>query len=278
MGFGSSPLGHWEKDVPMRLTTLLKQYDPSLTLDGLPDVEVGGVQEDSRLVRPGDLFVARPGTKTDGGKFLADAKARGAVGAVVQERVDGCELPQIVTSDAAAAASILANLCFGRPSEEIKVLAVTGTNGKTTTAYLVRHLLGSVNKRCGLVGTVEIDIGHSKREAAMTTPGSIEVAQLLATMRDKGCRGCAIEVSSHALDQKRVAGVHFSGAAFTNLTGDHLDYHKTMDAYAAAKAKLFESLDPAAVAVVNVDDEYADRMVRDTQARVIRFGFGKTAD
>jgi UDP-N-acetylmuramoyl-L-alanyl-D-glutamate--2,6-diaminopimelate ligase len=129
-----------------------------------------------------------------------------------------------------------------------------------------------------MVGTVEIDDGRTRREADMTTPSATDVAKLLATMRDRGCRACAIETSSHALDQGRVAGVPFAAAAFTNLTGDHLDYHKTMDAYADAKARLFTSLDASAVAVVNGDDKYADRMVRDTQARVIRFGFGKNAD
>ena len=130
-------------------------------------------------------------------------------------------------------------------------LAVTGTNGKTTTAYLVRHLLSKLGLRCGMIGTVEIDDGRTRREASMTTPAACELAELLASMRDKGCRAAVMEASSHALDQGRVAGVPFVGAAFTNLTGDHLDYHKTMENYAAAKARLFASLDPEAVAVIN---------------------------
>ena len=129
-----------------------------------------------------------------------------------------------------------------------------------------------------MIGTVEIDDGKTRREAEMTTPGATEVAALLASMRDKGCRAAAIEASSHALEQSRLAGVHFAGAAFTNLTGDHLDYHKTMDAYAAAKAKLFESLDAEAVAVVNDDDQWSNRMIENCASRIMRFGFSKRAD
>jgi UDP-N-acetylmuramoyl-L-alanyl-D-glutamate--2,6-diaminopimelate ligase len=256
-----------------------QQFDPDASLSpATTDVEITGVREDSRQVRAGDLFVARAGTKADGARFIADAQARGAVAAVVTARVPGLLLPQVVVKDPAAAASALANLFFGSPSAKLRVLGVTGTNGKTTVTYLVRHLLASVKSRCGLIGTVEIDDGRVRHEATMTTPAACDIAELLGAMRDKGCRACAMEVSSHALDQGRVAGVHFAGAAFTNLTGDHLDYHKTMEHYAAAKARLFESLDATAVAVVNADDKSSDRMVRDCHGRVIRFGFGKAAD
>jgi UDP-N-acetylmuramoyl-L-alanyl-D-glutamate--2,6-diaminopimelate ligase len=262
----------------MLLHSLLKQFDPQISLSGIPNPEIKGVREDSRLVQAGDLFVARSGTKADGQQFIKDAIARGAAAVVAAGTSSKGAVPTIGVAHPGAAASILANALHGDPGQQVKVLAVTGTNGKTTTTYIVRHILAKVSRKCGLVGTVEIDDGKTRREAEMTTPSACDVADLLATMRDRGCRACAIETSSHALDQGRVAGVPFAGAAFTNLTGDHLDYHKTMDAYADAKAKLFASLDPAAVAVVNVDDDYADRMVRDTQARVIRFGFGKTAD
>jgi UDP-N-acetylmuramoyl-L-alanyl-D-glutamate--2,6-diaminopimelate ligase len=184
----------------------------------------------------------------------------------------------VVVPDAGAAASILANLFHGSPGEKVRVLAVTGTNGKTTTTYLIRHLLAKINTRCGLIGTVEIDDGRTRREATMTTPAACDIAELLATMRDKGCRACAIETSSHALDQGRVAGVPFAGAAFTNLTGDHLDYHQTMENYAAAKAKLFASLHATAVAVVNAADKWSAKMVENCPGRVLQFGFGKTAD
>ena len=262
----------------MLLHNLLQQFQAEISLSGIPNVELTGVCEDSRQVRPGNLFIARPGTKADGARFIADAAARGAVAAVTQTRQPGTRLPQVVVAQASSAASILGNLFFGSPSSRIRVLGVTGTNGKTTTTYLVRHILGTVKARCGLIGTVEIDDGRSRHEASMTTPAATEIAELLGAMRDKGCRACAMEVSSHALDQGRVAGVEFAGAAFTNLTGDHLDYHKTMENYAAAKAALFSSLSETAVAVVNAEDKWSQRMVQDSRGRVIRFGFGKTAD
>ena len=264
----------------MLLHTLLRQFNPKISVAGIPNVEIAGVREDSRQVRPGDLFVARAGAKADGAQFIADAKNRGAVAVVSQNPLpkSASPLPQVVVADAAAAASVLANLFHGSPGEKVRVLAVTGTNGKTTTTYLIRHLLSKINTRCGLIGTVEIDDGRTRREATMTTPAATDIAELLAAMRDKGCRACAIETSSHALDQGRVTGVPFAGAAFTNLTGDHLDYHKTMENYAAAKAKLVSSLHASAVAVVNASDKWSDKMVEHCQGRVIRFGFGKSAD
>ena len=262
----------------MLLHSLLRQFDPQISLSGIPDAEVGGVCEDSRQAQPGSLFIARPGTKTDGAQFLADAAARGAIAAVTTSKIPQAKLPQVVVPDANAAASILANLFYNVPARAVRMLGVTGTNGKTTTTYLIRHILSKVNVRCGMIGTVEIDDGRTRREASMTTPAATEIAGLLASMRDKGCRSCAMEVSSHALDQGRVSGVTFAGAAFTNLTGDHLDYHKTMENYAAAKARLFASLSETAVAVINGDDKWSDRMVQDCNGRIIRFGFGKNAD
>ncbi len=262
----------------MQLHDLLKTFDPRLPLSGLPDVTVTGICEDSRQASPGVVFVAKAGTRTDGGAFIADARARGAVAVVVGERRADCALPQIVVPDPGAAASVLAHVFHSRPCRAMRVLGVTGTNGKTTTTYLIRHLLSRAGQRCGMVGTVEIDDGRSRREATMTTPGAVELAGLLASMRDKGCRGVAMEVSSHALHQGRAAGIDFSGAAFTNLTGDHLDYHGTMENYAAAKARLFELVDPAGVAVVNAEDKWSDRMIQDCAARIMRFGFGAKAD
>ena len=273
--FAVAPL--WERDVPMLLATLLKQLDPDLC-SASPALNVHRICDDSRLVQPGDLFIARPGTKSDGLKFLADAAAKGAAVAIAQTAPAAAPLPVIAYADPAKAASILANAIKGNPSRDVKVLAVTGTNGKTTTAYVIRHLLAKVSKRCGMIGTVEIDDGQSQSEAQMTTPGPIDVANLLATMRDNGCDACAIETSSHALDQKRVAGLTFAGAGFTNLTQDHLDYHGSMENYAASKARLFEMLAEDAVAVINADDKWSPRMVASCNGRLIRFGFSPFAD
>jgi UDP-N-acetylmuramoyl-L-alanyl-D-glutamate--2,6-diaminopimelate ligase len=262
----------------MFLHALLRQLSSPVNFSAIPDVEITGVCEDSRQVQPGNLFIARPGTKSDGSQFLADAASRGAAAAITQAKSSQVKLPQIAFPDPNGAASILANAFHGMPSKSVRMLGVTGTNGKTTTTYLVRHILSKINVRTGMIGTVEIDDGRIRREASMTTPAATEIAATLASMRDKGCRACAMEVSSHALDQGRVAGVTFAGAAFTNLTGDHLDYHKTMENYAEAKAKLFASLAETAVAVVNGDDKASDRMVRDCSGRIIRFGFSKVAD
>ena len=262
----------------MFLHDLIHRFDSRVSLAGLPNCDITAVCEDSRRAAEGSLFVARAGSKSDGALFLADAKARGAAAAVVRHKVKAVALPQIVVDDCNDAASILAHLLHERPGLTVKPLAVTGTNGKTTTAYLVRHLLSKLGVRCGMIGTVEIDDGKSRREASMTTPAACDIADIFATMRDRGCRAVAMETSSHALDQGRVAGVPFVGAAFTNLTGDHLDYHKTMEQYAAAKARLFTMLDPLAVAAINADDKWSDRMIENCAARIIRFGMGKNAD
>ncbi|HEX5243311.1 MAG TPA: UDP-N-acetylmuramoyl-L-alanyl-D-glutamate--2,6-diaminopimelate ligase [Tepidisphaeraceae bacterium] len=262
----------------MFLHSLIRQLDPIPPSTGIPNTEITGVCEDSRNIATGNLFIARPGTKTDGARFLADAHSRGAAAVIVQEKLPKSPLPQIVVPDAGIAASVLANAFYQHPGRNVRMLGVTGTNGKTTTTYLVRHLLATMKIRCGLIGTVEIDDGRTRREATMTTPAACDIAALLASMRDKGCRAAVMETSSHALDQGRVAGVPFMGAAFTNLTGDHLDYHKTMDNYAAAKARLFSSLDPEGVAVINADDKYSPVMIENCAARIMRFGFGKSAD
>jgi UDP-N-acetylmuramoyl-L-alanyl-D-glutamate--2,6-diaminopimelate ligase len=254
----------------VRLHNLIRQYNATYPLVNVPDMEISGVQEDSRLVGSGDLFVARSGTKTDGSRYVNDAKTRGAVAVVTAQNLPDSPLPQIVFDDPCAA-SELANAFHGRPSKSVRVLGVTGTNGKTTTAYLVRHILNNVDQRCGMIGTVEIDDGQQIAEATMTTPGAIEMANLIAKMRQHGCRACAAEVSSHALHQGRAGGIRFAGAGFTNLTGDHLDYHGEMENYAAAKAVLFTSLGPNAVASINCDDPWADRMIHDCAARLIRF-------
>ncbi|HEV7300017.1 MAG TPA: UDP-N-acetylmuramoyl-L-alanyl-D-glutamate--2,6-diaminopimelate ligase [Tepidisphaeraceae bacterium] len=262
----------------MHLHTLLSQLRPRPSVAGVPNLIITGIADDSRLVASGNLFVARTGVKADGAAFVRDAQTKGAVACVVAAKIDNCPLPQIVVKDPAAAVSHLAHAFYEHPTDAVRVVGVTGTNGKTTTTYIIRHLLSSVRTRCGMVGTVEIDDGRARREATMTTPGAVELAGLFASMRDKGCRAAAIETSSHALVQGRGAAIRYAGAGFTNLTGDHLDYHGTMENYAAAKATLFAALEPDAVAVINGDDKWSDRMIQDCPARIFRFGFGKNAD
>lgn len=259
------------------LHDLLRQLQPAPRFNDVPNVRITGIQEDSRLIRPGNLFLSRAGSHAVGSQFLEDARSNGAIAVVTAEPLAASPLPQIIVWDWAAAADLV-HAFHGHPSQKLKVLAITGTNGKTTTTYLLRHVLNQFNQRCGLIGTVEIDTGSSSRESSLTTPGLIELAQHLAAMRDANCRAAAIEASSHSLHQRRTAGIHFAGAAFTNLTGDHLDYHQTMDNYAAAKAILFEGLGEHAVAAVNMDDPWASRMIQNCPARICRFGFTENAD
>ena len=262
----------------MKLSLLLQSLPGRLVALGIPDTEITGIQEDSRLLKPGNLFIARGGTRTSGAQFLEDARQRGAAAALVEKIVADCALPQLAVADPAGAVALLADAFYGHPSRALKVMGITGTNGKTTTTYLIRHMLQRYGIRCGMIGTVEIDDGASCVEATMTTPSPIAVTAIMARMRDNGCQGCAIEVSSHALHQQRVGAVHFAAGAFTNLTGDHLDYHLTMDNYAAAKAILFEMIPDDAAALINARDPWAMRMVRDTRARVRQFAVELPAD
>jgi UDP-N-acetylmuramoyl-L-alanyl-D-glutamate--2,6-diaminopimelate ligase len=232
---------------------------------GDPAVLVGGVTEDSRRCREGDLFVAVPGTRADGLAFARDAAARGAA-AIAAERDPGVGLPWIAVPTAREAAGRLADLVYGDPSRELALVGVTGTNGKTTTAHLTAQL---VPGQVGFIGTIGVRYGGREFAAENTTPGATEMRRLLRAMVDAGCVACVSEVSSHALEQARVDGLRFRAAVYTNLTGDHLDYHGTMGAYEAAKQRLFDLLDESAVAVLNARDPACAR-VR-TRARVVRF-------
>lgn len=255
----------------MRLRQLLSRLNEPLDLASLPDVEVVRVQEDSRQVSPGDMFIARQGEGADGKQFALAATKAGAVAIVSDGAIEDVNLPVVVVRDAASAASILANAAAGDPSQHMKVLGITGTNGKTTSTFILRHILNNAGIKCGLIGTCEIDDGRSVRPAEMTTPGATQLAEILESMRENGCRAVAMETSSHALAQGRVAGVHFAAAGFTNLTGDHLDYHRTMEDYAAAKARLFEQLADTAVAAVNAEDQWSESMLAQCKARIARF-------
>jgi UDP-N-acetylmuramoyl-L-alanyl-D-glutamate--2,6-diaminopimelate ligase len=262
----------------MRLHQLLRELDPQFDLTGIAGVEITGICEDSRALRAGDLFIARAGKTSDGARFITQAIERGAAAVITGTPALDCPATQVLVPDPAAITVTLAHIFYRHHSKSIRSIVITGTNGKTTTTYVLRHVLNKTNIRCGLIGTVETDDGRDRRDAMMTTPSAVELARLLAAMRDHGCEACAMETSSHALDQGRVDGICFAGAAFTNLTRDHMDYHGNMENYAAAKAKLFESLDEDAIAVVNADDVWSQRMVRECKARVVRFGFSDQAD
>jgi len=255
----------------MQLLELIEGL-PIRLIRGEPDRPIADVTDDSRQVVPGALFIARRGSTVDGAQYVHDAIDRGAAAVLTEP---GRDVPDGVTQlhapDVRAVLAPLAERFFGEPARRLRLAGVTGTNGKTTTAFMARHLLQGHRRRCGLIGTIEIDDGRDRRPALLTTPGAIELSRLLARMVDHGCDACVMEVSSHALHQGRVDHLPFHAAAFTNLTGDHLDYHGTVEAYAAAKARLFERVRPDGTAIVNGDDPMADRMVRDCPATVWRF-------
>ncbi|MDH3271108.1 MAG: UDP-N-acetylmuramoyl-L-alanyl-D-glutamate--2,6-diaminopimelate ligase [Gemmatimonadota bacterium] len=221
---------------------------------GAGDVAVRGVAQDSRLVRAGDLFVAWKGTAVDAHDFVADAASRGAVAAVVEYAVD-VDIPQLVVRDGRRAAALAADCVVGSPGDEMLMIGVTGTNGKTTTAHLVRHLLAPDIETAviGTLGLVEDGCVRPGTEG-LTTPGPVQVAVWLRELADGGTRAVVLEASSHALAQARLDGIRFEIAVFTNLTQDHLDYHLDIDGYFAAKAHLLELVTPDGAVVVNADE------------------------
>ncbi|MEI6626793.1 MAG: UDP-N-acetylmuramoyl-L-alanyl-D-glutamate--2,6-diaminopimelate ligase [Thermoleophilia bacterium] len=247
----------------MLLTDLLGPVLARGTTLPIVGVEIVDLAYDSRRVADGTLFFCAPGATTDGHDHAEAAVAAGAV-ALVVERELPIAVPQIVVESTRAVMGPLADTFFGHPSHHLRVLAVTGTNGKTTTAYLQHAILTAAGEQVGLLGTIERRIGGVSEPAVRTTTEAIDLHRDFGRMIEAGDTACAMEVSSHALEQQRVGGVTFAAAAFTNLTRDHLDYHPTMDAYFEAKALLFDGRCPSAT---NADDAYGCQLAAD-----VRFG------
>jgi len=237
-----------------------------------------GVCVDSRLVRPGNIFVAVPGTTYDGHNFIDKALEKGAKYIVCQKSIRCENAEVIIVDDSAKAAGILAQVSYGRPALKLVNLAVTGTNGKTTIAFLVRSTIQSTGQKCGLIGTVVYDNCINCVEAPLTTPDYLTIADMTAQMVKAGAKYMIIEASSHALAQNRLAGVNFKAAAFTNLTGDHLDYHKTKEEYLAAKTRLFEGLSADATAVLNKESPEAEQIALRTKAKILWYAVDAPAD
>jgi len=243
--------------------------DSGITLiQGDPDTLVNGIRFDSRTVEPGDLFVAVTGTASDGHDYIETAIGKGAV-AVVCERLPERLPASIVLLRAVNthyALGVLASAFYGNPSQKLRLVGVTGTNGKTTTVTLLHQLFLRLGYTAGLISTIKNVINGRELTATHTTPDPVQLNNLLAQMVDEGCEFCFMEVSSHAVDQERIAGLHFTGGVFTNLTHDHLDYHKTFDAYLQAKKKFFDRLPAQSFALVNKDDRNGLVMVQNCQA------------
>jgi UDP-N-acetylmuramoyl-L-alanyl-D-glutamate--2,6-diaminopimelate ligase len=242
----------------MRLDELLAGY-PGARVLGDTAVEIADLAYDSRKVEPGTLFFCVVGEKADGHEFGARAVEEGAAALVVERELTELAVPQVVVEDSRAAMAPLAARFWGDPTAELRMVGITGTNGKTTTAFLVHEVLKAASFPCGLLGTVKQVVGGVEKEVVRTTPEAIELQATFRQMLEGGDEACAMEVSSHAMTLHRADAIHFEVAIFTNLTQDHLDFHADMEDYFLAKRKLFELAGPM-VRIVNVDDPYGRRL------------------
>jgi len=264
----------------MLLDKIIKQVPDVLEVQGDLSTDVAGISYDSRQVEVGHLFIAVRGLITDGHDYIHAAIEAGAQ-VIVYDRADFVipdEIVSIRVKDSRLALPIIASSYFGNPEDGLKLVAITGTNGKTTTNYFVQHLLDKSGSKAGRIGTtgaqmqgVDIDLMH-------TTPESADLYEILAEFVSHGAKAVTLEVSSHALSQNRVDGLTFDVAVYTNLTQDHLDYHGSLEDYLAAKQLLFKGLPKESVAVVNMDDPYAERFIEVCVAKIIRYGYNSNAE
>src|SRR5881396_135886 len=268
----------------MQLKTLVAAI-PIRHVIGTLDRTVESIAYDSRRVQRDGLFVALRGEKSDGHDFITQAIEKGAAVIVAERAEKQSRATCVVVENTRSAMADLSARFYNFPARKLKLAAVTGTNGKTTTTFLIKHICEKAGMRCGLLGTVRYEIGERVLPAARTTPESLDLQELLAQIWNAGCRAAAMEVSSHALAQERTRGIEWDVAVFTNLTQDHLDYHGTMEKYFEAKVKLFEQLPlqqkkkkPAAI--INIDDRYGRQLIEkiDKKVSAVTFGMGASAD
>ena len=263
----------------MELRKLLKNIKP-VAIKGNEDIDVTGVNINSRLIGKGNLFIAMKGTQVDGHRFIGGAVEAGAVAVMCEElpsELDG-GVTYVQVESTEDAAGKVATVFYGEPSKKLKLVGVTGTNGKTTIATLLYNMFTKLGYKCGLLSTVCNYIVDEKVPADHTTPDPIELNALLARMVEAGCEYAFMECSSHAIAQKRIGGLHFAGGVFTNLTRDHLDYHKTFENYRNAKKAFFDGLPKTAFAITNADDKNGMVMVQNTKAVVKTYSTRSMAD
>ncbi|GIO39156.1 UDP-N-acetylmuramoyl-L-alanyl-D-glutamate--2,6-diaminopimelate ligase [Paenibacillus antibioticophila] len=264
----------------------LSTYMAASEIRGNENTELSGVAIDSRKVIQGDLFICLPGHTVDGHDYAGKAKEAGAAALVVQRWLEDCPLPQLKVKDSRLAMAVLGNVFFSHPSTGMKVIGVTGTNGKTTTTYLIERILQDQGQNTGLIGTIQRRYGGQTFAMSGTTPESLDLQQYLREMKDAETAYCVMEVSSHALDQGRVKGTKFRTAVFTNLTQDHLDYHKSMEEYRGAKGLLFARLgntlgvdaEERSYAVLNADDPASAYFAKLTAVETITYGVEQASD
>lgn len=271
----------------MKIKKLIKDI-PGIQVKGSKEVEITGVCVNSKLVSPGNMFIAKKGRADDGATYIPEAIAAGAV-AIATDIYDPTlkDVVQIIHSNISEIEGRLAAQYYQFPSEELFTVGITGTNGKTTTSFLVKHLMDQVEGPCGLIGTIEYIIGQHRYQATRTTPDVCSNQKMLREMLLQGCRSAVMEVTSHALDQGRVQNIDYDVAIFSNLTLDHLDYHHTMENYCEAKRKLFLSLDPKKskksqhhpkTAIINADSHWHSQMLQGCNAQVIKYAIQSPAD
>ncbi len=257
----------------MRLKRLIQKI-ADLEVKGSKDIEITGLCANSKVVAPGNLFIAKKGLAHDGTRFIPDAVAAGAVAILTDMYDPFLQVTQLIHPDVASIEAKLAAEYYHNPSSELKIIGITGTNGKTTSSFLIKHLLDKAGLLAGLIGTIEWIVGDHRFPTSMTTLDTITNHKLLREMASAGCKSCVMEVSSHGLDQKRVEEIDFDIAVFTNFSQDHLDYHKDMESYKNAKAKLFSRLREDKWAIFNADDPV--QFV--TKAKTLTYAIDNQAD
>jgi UDP-N-acetylmuramoyl-L-alanyl-D-glutamate--2,6-diaminopimelate ligase len=244
------------------------------------DPAIRAIRFDSRAVEKGDMFVAVRGTRTDGHRYIQEALSRGAACVVCELLPEGPDpgIPRVVVPDSRKALALMASAFYGHPSRELQLVGVTGTNGKTTVTTLLHQLHCLLHFRAGLLSTIQVLVDREPFPATHTTPDPVRVNGYLRQMAGEGCEYCFMEVSSHAIDQERIGGLHFTGGIFTNLTHDHLDYHKDFREYLTVKKRFFDGLPAEAFALVNSDDRNAPVMVQNCRARKYTYGMQAVSD
>lgn len=257
----------------MELKDLIKDLN-IIESNGSLKTEISGIEYDSRNIKKGDVFVAVEGFETDGHKYIESAVKNGAAAVIMQKKCD-CTVPYIITDNTRKALSIVSNVFYDFPTKKLKLIGVTGTNGKTTVTYLVKSILEFAGYKVGLIGTNQNMIGDRVIEAHRTTPESLELCRLFDEMVREGANYAIMEVSSHSLVLDRVYGFDFAIGAFTNLTQDHLDFHKTMEEYAKAKSMLFKMCQKG---IVNADDSWVDTICSGANCDIVKYGIHKKCD
>ncbi len=262
----------------MKLRKILKNIKYK-EIKGSQDIEISGICSDSRLVAPNNLFIAKKGTKFDAAEFIYEAVKAGAI-AIVTQIYDPFlkNITQIICDDINLIEPDIAANFYNHPAKKLNSIAVTGTNGKTTTSYLIKHILDKMDNKCGLIGSIEYIINENKIPSTLTTPDVISIQKYLNEMVLSNIKFVCMEASSHGIDQLRLKNIDFKIAIFTNLGLDHLDYHLTFENYKNAKKKLFDSLNEKTYAIINIDDKVAKEIVMNTKANIVTYSVEKNAD